>query len=96
LSAVAGLPTAWRRNPHAITRVTPRSILVSLGAGSEAIKLEGAATAVWESLDEPATELELATRLRWRAATSPAELNEAIAAAVQALAAVDAIEPADG
>jgi hypothetical protein len=95
LNAVAGPATAWRRNPHAVSRVTPRSVLLSLGADTDTIKLEGAAVAVWEALDEPATELELGTRLGRRTATTPSELSSAIADAVQSLAAVSAIEPAD-
>jgi hypothetical protein len=96
LDAVAGSATAWRRNPHAVSRVTPRSILLSLGADADAIKLEGAATAVWETLAEPATERELEARLGRRMATTPTELSQGIAGAVQALAAIHAIEPADG
>jgi hypothetical protein len=95
LDAVAGSATAWRRNPHAVSRVTPRSVVVSLGLDTDTIKLEGFAAVVWEALAEPATEDELDARLVRRTASAPAEPADAIADALQTLVAASAIEHGD-
>jgi hypothetical protein len=66
MPGVAESTTVWRHDRGALSRQTPRSVIV-LPAGTDApLLLEGAAAVVWTSLSEPADDEQLVQRVAAR------------------------------
>jgi hypothetical protein len=76
----------WRRHADALTRRTPRSILVVGPDSDEPLKLEGASAFVWEALAEPATDEQLVVAIGARFARAPQEVRDDVVTARVALA----------
>jgi hypothetical protein len=67
MSGVAGATTVWRHDDGALSRRTPRSVIVLPADAADPLVLEGAAAIVWDELSRPANDDELVGRVAVRA-----------------------------
>jgi len=96
MTGVAGATIVWRRSAHALTRRTPRSVLMTTSISDDPVQLEGAALFVWDELARPATDDQLADRIATRFSVAGDEMKAHVLTARAALSDIGAIVEFDG
>jgi hypothetical protein len=77
--------TVWRRADDVLTRGTSRSVVVLTADANDPVVLEGAAVAVWNALEQPATAAQLVTAIATRLALADDDVRSDVAAARELL-----------
>ena len=80
---VAG--TVWRRHDGVLTRRTSRSVLIVTARSNEPLVLEGAAVAVWDELQRPATDDQLVVAIASQFAAAADDVRSDVVATREVL-----------
>jgi hypothetical protein len=90
----AGGSGVWRKSHTALTRRTPRSVLIMTGAGVEPMRLDGLAMAIWDELERPASDEHLVDRVASRVGAEAPAIRGDVLATRAALGHIGAITEA--
>jgi hypothetical protein len=86
-------PRSWRRDPGALTRLTPRSVVVLTETSPEPVCVSGVAFVVWHSVhDEPTTD-ELIERVVQACGLRASSIEPAVRSALHDLVELGAVVP---
>jgi hypothetical protein len=82
---------AWRQRDSALTRTTPRAVLILSEEVDEPVRLAGAAALVWDELAAPLTDAALVDRVAARIGSAAADNSNDLIATRTALALIGAV-----
>ena len=90
----AGVSTAWRQSDTTLMRRTSRSVLIMPKGAEEPLRLVGMAIAIWDELEQPATDEHLVDRIAAQAGTQARVIRNEVVATRTALGHTGAITEA--
>lgn len=91
MAGVADPAAVWRHADNALTRRTPRSLVVLGAASNEPIVLDGVALAIWDQFAAPAADARVAELLGPELATDGTDIRDVVVSTREALLHVGAI-----